>query len=98
MGQGVGSYWEATQETEHLEAALVGSQTALTTMEGKSSPARMWLADLDARVAGRILRRNPVPLLFCSVMLSLMILSPLITALTEELEALQLAVNNAARA
>ena len=33
----LGRHWEVTQETERLEAALVASQTALTTVEGESS-------------------------------------------------------------
>jgi hypothetical protein len=77
---------------------LAASQTSLAAVEGESSAARARLADFDARVAGRILRRNPVPLSFCSIVFFLMILSLLITAPMEELEALQLAANNAARA
>ena len=60
----LGHHWEVTQETEHLEAALATSQTTLTTMEGESSVAWVWLADSDARVVGRILKRNHVPLSF----------------------------------
>ena len=97
-GEALGHHWEVTQQTEHLEAALATSQTALAAMEGERSVVRAGLAYSDARVTGGILRRNPVPLLFYSVMLSMMILSPLITALMEELEALQLVVNNDARA
>jgi hypothetical protein len=94
----MGRHWEATQETERLEAALAASQIALATVERESSSAWARLADFDARVAGRISRRgNPVPSFFCSVMLFLMD-SLSVTALTKELEALQLAVNNAARA
>jgi hypothetical protein len=93
----LGGHWEVTQETERLEAAMAASQTTLAAVEGESSAARVWLADSDAKVVGRILRRNTVPLSLCSVMFFLMILSLPISALTEKLEALQLAANNAAR-
>ena len=79
----LGHHWEVTQETEHLEAALAASQTALAIMEGESSIAWVWLVDSDARVVGRILRRNCVPLSFCYIMFFLMILSLLISVLTK---------------
>jgi hypothetical protein len=72
--EALGHHWVVTQETEHLEATLAASQTTLTAMEGESSAAWARLADSGARVAGRILRRNLVPLLFFSVMFFLMIL------------------------
>jgi hypothetical protein len=37
-------------------------------MEGKSSVARARLAESDARVAGKIFRRDPILLVLCSVM------------------------------
>ena len=58
----------------------------------------MRLAKYDARVMGKICRRNLVPLSFYFVMFFLMILSLLIIALIEEMEALQLAVNNVVEA
>ena len=94
----LGHHWEATQETERLEAALAASQAALAVVEGRSNTARVRLAESDARVIGRILRSNSVPSSSCLVVLLLMISSFVIIALTEELEALQLAANNAARA
>ena len=83
LDEALGHHWEVTQETEHLEAALATSQTALATMEGESSVAWVWLADSDARVVGRILRRNRVPLSFFHIMFFLMILSLLISVLTK---------------
>ena len=83
--EALGHHWEVTQKTKRLEAALTASQTALTTVEGESSAAWAWLAESNARVVGRIFRRNLVPLLFCSVVLLLMSFSFVITALTEEL-------------
>ena len=35
--EALGHSWEAAQETEHLEATLIASQTALTTVEGEST-------------------------------------------------------------
>ena len=49
----LGHHWEATQENERREAALVASQTSLATVEGESSAVQAGLADFDARVAGR---------------------------------------------
>jgi hypothetical protein len=51
--------------------------------------------DSDAKVAGKIFRRNLVPPLFCFIVLLLMISSFVIIALMEELEALILVANNA---
>ena len=51
----------------------------------------------DARVASRISRRDPIPSLFYPIVLLLMTFYFAIIALTEELEALQLAANNSAR-
>jgi len=62
--EALGHHWEATQEIERLEATLPASQTALTAIEGESSTTPARLADSDARVAGRILKRNPAPLSF----------------------------------
>jgi hypothetical protein len=73
---------------------LTASQTALAVIEGESKTARVRLAESDARVTGRIFRRNPIPPLFCFIVLLLMISSFIITALTEELEALLLVMNN----
>ena len=87
-----------TQETGHLEATLAASKTALAVMEGESSATRACLVESDARIAFRIFRRKPIPPLFCSVVLLLTSFSLAITALTEELEVLQLAGNNVARA
>lgn len=70
----LGCHWEASQETESLVVALAASQTALATVE-EGSATWAHLADSDTRVAGRIFRRNPVPLSFCFVMLFLMVLS-----------------------
>ena len=85
-----------THETKHLEAALTASQTALAAVEGESSTTRVQLAESDARVAGKIFRRNPIPLSFCSIVLFLTTHVLLTVALTEQLEALQLTTNNAA--
>jgi hypothetical protein len=93
--EALGHHWEATRETERLEATLAAFQTAPATMEGESSATWAQLADSDARVMGETFRRNPVPLSFCFVVLFLMIPSLLITAPTEESEALQLVTNNA---
>jgi hypothetical protein len=93
--EALGHHWEATCETEHLEATLATSQTAPATMEGESSATRAHLADSDARVVGETFRRNHVPLSFFFVVLFLMIPSLLITTPTEESEALQLVTNNA---
>ena len=83
--EALGHHWDATKEIERLEAALAASQTTLAAVEGESSAAWAWLAESNARVVGRIFRRNLVPLLFCSVVLLLMSFSFVITALTEEL-------------
>ena len=91
----MGHHWELTQETERLKAALAASQAALATMEGESNTTRVRLVESNARVIGRILRSNSVPSSSCLVVLLLMISSFVIIALTEELEALQLAMNNA---
>ena len=36
--EALGHHWEETQETEHLEAALAGSQTALVVVGGRAVP------------------------------------------------------------
>ena len=71
LDEALGHHWEVTQETEHLEAALAASQTALAIVEGESSAARARLADSNARVVGRTLKRNPAlsPSLFYHVLL-----------------------------
>ena len=96
--EALGRCWEVAQETEHLEAALIASQTALATVEGESGAARARLAESDARVAGKIFRRDPVLLVFCLVMPFSMIPPFFLTALMEELEAFQFVMNNDARA
>ena len=53
--EALGPHWEATQETERLEAALAASQTALAAVEGESSATRMRLVESNARVSCRIL-------------------------------------------
>jgi hypothetical protein len=85
--EALGRCWEAAWETECLEAALTTSQTALTTVEGESSAARAWLAESDARVAGRIFRSNSVSSSSCPITLFMMISSFFIIVLMEELEA-----------
>ena len=58
----LGRHWEATQETERLEATLAASQTAFAIVEGESSAVWVRLAVFDARVVGRIHRKT---LLLC---------------------------------
>ena len=87
-----------TQETRHLEATLAASKTALAIVEGESSATRACLVESDAKIVGRIFKRNPIPPLFCSIVLLLISFSLAIIALTEELEVLQLVGNNVARA
>ena len=50
----VDCYSEATQRNGQLEFALNASQATLSAMEAEANVAQAQLAELDARVAGKI--------------------------------------------
>ena len=91
-------YLETTREIGHLELTLNASQAALAATDGESSIARAQLAESNTRVIGKIFRKTPpfYHLHFVAPFLTIHVL--LIAALMEQLEALQLAANNAAGA
>ena len=57
-------YSEATQENDQLEIHLGASQAALLTTEEEASAARVWLAESDAMVAGKMDFKNTFILIY----------------------------------
>ena len=51
-------YYEATWENGQLEIRLRASQAALHATEEEASAGRVWLAESDAMVAGKMNSRN----------------------------------------